>query len=433
MSSRTILRLQRELLDIGRSPENQLFVAYNDDNVKHIHALITGPLETPYSLGMFDFSIICGDDYPTGPPKVTAMTTSNGKVRFNPNIYATGKICLSLLGTWRGEAGEQWSSAHGILSVLISIQSLMSDKPYTNEPGFENPSPADQKYIDEYNKKIMHETLRVSVCDRLETYLGWKSNDVRVDNTSIARHYCTCRERSPFEDLCKRMFLLYYDNYISIVDDESAKVKDGNLFTRMRFEGGSNSMEGTFAYGSIRKRLESIYKGLLDEIESWKRDSIAHIKADTTTASNIRSQYDQIRNSKDHNGNISIELHEKNPFTWDITVFGLPATAHDGALYKAEMVFADSFPEVHPRVRFLSEVFHPNISRDGFPYYRTTRDDDIRSHLTAVAKLFTQDPDPQPAARLNMKAAQMYYGSKEEKRDYNRRVRRLAQKSVDDE
>ena len=43
-------------------------------------------------------------------------------------------MCLSILGTWRGDAGEQWSSAHGISSVLISIQSLLSDKPYHNEP-----------------------------------------------------------------------------------------------------------------------------------------------------------------------------------------------------------------------------------------------------------------------------------------------------------
>lgn len=31
-------------------------------------------------------------------------TTGHGKVRFNPNLYNCGKVCLSLLGTW----GDNW-------------------------------------------------------------------------------------------------------------------------------------------------------------------------------------------------------------------------------------------------------------------------------------------------------------------------------------
>ncbi len=36
--------------------------------------------------------------------------------------------------TWSGPA---WSPAQSLSSVLISIQSLMNEKPYHNEPGFE--------------------------------------------------------------------------------------------------------------------------------------------------------------------------------------------------------------------------------------------------------------------------------------------------------
>ena len=61
------------------------------------------------------------------------------------------KVCLSILGTW---AGPSWSPALSLSSLLISIQaffmnenyaltsfhlqSLMTDKPYHNEPGYEN-------------------------------------------------------------------------------------------------------------------------------------------------------------------------------------------------------------------------------------------------------------------------------------------------------
>jgi len=36
--------------------------------------------------------------------------------------------------TWSGPA---WSPALSLSSLLISIQSLMNEKPYHNEPGFE--------------------------------------------------------------------------------------------------------------------------------------------------------------------------------------------------------------------------------------------------------------------------------------------------------
>ena len=66
-------------------------------------AIIMGAVDTPYALGAFTFDMFMDQTYPSKPPKITLMTTGNGKVRFNPNLYANGKVCLSLLGTWRGQ------------------------------------------------------------------------------------------------------------------------------------------------------------------------------------------------------------------------------------------------------------------------------------------------------------------------------------------
>jgi len=41
--------------------------------------------------------------------QVLLRTTGNGTVRFNPNLYNCGKVCLSLLGTWSGGQGESWN------------------------------------------------------------------------------------------------------------------------------------------------------------------------------------------------------------------------------------------------------------------------------------------------------------------------------------
>lgn len=68
------------------------------DFLFQIHALITGPFDTPYEGGFYYFLIRCPPDYPIRPPRVKLMTTGGGQVRFNPNLYRNGKVCLSILG-----------------------------------------------------------------------------------------------------------------------------------------------------------------------------------------------------------------------------------------------------------------------------------------------------------------------------------------------
>lgn len=59
--------------------------------------------------------------------------------------------------TWRGERGEEWSSAQGLESILLSIQSLMSSNPYENEPGFEDANEAqDKKNQKDYVQKVLN-------------------------------------------------------------------------------------------------------------------------------------------------------------------------------------------------------------------------------------------------------------------------------------
>ena len=82
---------------------------------------------------------MCPSDYPNRAPKVNLATTGGGTVRFNPNLYNCGKVCLSLLGTWQGEQGEAWQpKTSTLLQVFISVQALiLVPDPFFNEPGYE--------------------------------------------------------------------------------------------------------------------------------------------------------------------------------------------------------------------------------------------------------------------------------------------------------
>jgi len=164
-SSFFMKRLKKDIENIYREPIPFVFVAPDDDDLTQIHAIICGPEGTPYEGGFFYFFIRVTADYPIKPPLVRLMTTGNGIVRFNPNLYANGKVCLSILGTW---PGPEWTAAQSISSMLVSIQSLMNDKPLFNEPGITMKSHGDE--FEQYNNYIRHEVLRVAALDNVEGF-----------------------------------------------------------------------------------------------------------------------------------------------------------------------------------------------------------------------------------------------------------------------
>ena len=117
---------------------NSIFIQSNPNHIDLMKTLIVGSEETPYANGMFLFDIYFDDNYPSTPPKMVLMTNGNNSIRFNPNLYSNGYICLSILGTWSGDSTEKWNGERStLLQILLSIQSLvMTEEVYFNEPGY---------------------------------------------------------------------------------------------------------------------------------------------------------------------------------------------------------------------------------------------------------------------------------------------------------
>nr|XP_057905876.1 ubiquitin-conjugating enzyme E2 Z [Doryrhamphus excisus] len=231
-SQPAILRIKRDIMSIYKEPPPGMFVVPDPQDMTKIHALITGPFDTPYEGGFFLFLFRCPPDYPIHPPRVKLITTGQNTVRFNPNFYRNGKVCLSILGTWTGPA---WSPAQSISSVLISIQSLMTEKPYHNEPGFEQERhPGDSK---NYNECIRHETMRVAVCDMLEGKVP-------------------CPEA--LWSVMEKSFLEYYDFYEGVCKD------------RLHLQGQNmkdpfGEKRGRFDYQRLLARLGAIHRRIRDK------------------------------------------------------------------------------------------------------------------------------------------------------------------------
>ena len=207
-------KIQRELAtyinSLPMNYESSVYVRYDPNNIRNIKALIVGPKDTPYENGCYIFDIFIPNNYPNAPPKVNLQTTGGGSVRFNPNLYNSGKVCLSLLGTWSGNGGEKWNAdTSTLLQVLVSIQSLiLVENPYFNEPGYERDMHTDRgkRMNFEYNDRRRLWNIMWAINDNLEK---------------------PCIE---FKDVIQNHFKLKKNDVINTVNNWYSETTDKNRF-----------------------------------------------------------------------------------------------------------------------------------------------------------------------------------------------------------
>ena len=157
ISKESIHRLLRDVKHIIQNPltDNGIYYKHDDEDMLKGYALIIGPEGTPYFGGNYFFEFKYPKDYPYSPPKVK-FCTNGDDVRFNPNLYKCGKVCISILNTW---TGDQWTSTQTISTVLLTLCSLFCENPFFNEPGVNNMHPD----INNYNKIIEYANLNIAL------------------------------------------------------------------------------------------------------------------------------------------------------------------------------------------------------------------------------------------------------------------------------
>ncbi|PLB51006.1 ubiquitin conjugating enzyme [Aspergillus steynii IBT 23096] len=437
MADQATLRITREIKQIQKDADLSLTVRFKDSDIRDVKALILGPPGTPYQFGFFEFKIKFGKEYPAKPPNVQALTTNGGRTRFNPNIYASGKVCLSILGTWQGNRGEEWSSAQGLESVLISIQSLMSNNPYENEPGFENKSSSSDKVsMISYNAKIRHETLRIAVIEPLELALSVQNGTAQDTLGSSDEADRLYDDDSPitFDDLRKRRFLWYFESYMQTIDEAIPVTPSQRKFEQMPFEGYKNGMEGHFNYPELKRRLVQVKDKVFEETFRWAAEGSQAKKQELGIAVNLQRQYEQIVEhfKSQKNFTIDLSLVDDNPFLWEFTYFGRPMTQMDGGIFKFKVYLSPRFPDEQPRVLAETPIFHIRVSPSGVLCYLPQRSDEMRFHIEAiVAAMEEESPPYDPRTTVNPEATKLFWGSADERKQYNRKLRRSVQQSIE--
>jgi ubiquitin-protein ligase len=159
MSVETRKRLLKDVVDIVKHPlaDQGIYYVHSEENMFVGYAMIIGPPDTPYADGFYLFKLNFPCNYPHSPPTLTFMTNDQANTRFNPNLYPSGKVCLSILNTWHG---ERWTSCQTIRSILISLIMVLNEHPLTNEPGYEIRS----NTSDMYSTVIAYKNIEAAIC-----------------------------------------------------------------------------------------------------------------------------------------------------------------------------------------------------------------------------------------------------------------------------
>jgi ubiquitin-protein ligase len=228
ISKETITRLLRDVRNIIKNPltDNGIYYIHDEEDMMKGYAMIIGPSDTPYFGGFYFFEFIYPSNYPHSPPIVKYLTNGGG-IRFNPNLYTNGKVCISILNTW---TGEQWTSCQTISTVLLTICTVLCKNPLLNEPGV-MPGHRD---LENYNKIIEYSNINIAICDVL----------LKSNNFQYGKIY------QLFYSYAVQCFLKNYDLLYSFCMQQKEKIKTQTITT------GFYSMRVIIDYDLLIEKLQ---------------------------------------------------------------------------------------------------------------------------------------------------------------------------------
>ena len=204
MGKDNIKRLQKDIIDIIRNPltDNGIYYSHDDTNMLKGYAVVFGPDDSIYRYGAYIFEFSFPTNYPYSPPKLNYMT-NDGVTRFHPNLYRNGKVCISILNTWKG---EQWTSCQTIRSILLMLVTLLHNKPLLNEPGIKETHSS----FKPYNKIITYKNLEIAILrnvtkknkynDIIQNILIYHQKHIQENKDKILEYISSLKNEKEFKD-----------------------------------------------------------------------------------------------------------------------------------------------------------------------------------------------------------------------------------------
>ncbi|KAG0225278.1 Ubiquitin-conjugating enzyme 13 [Actinomortierella wolfii] len=137
-------------------------------------------------------------------------------------------------------------------------------------------------------------------------------------------------------------------------------------------------------------------------------------------------------------------VDDSNVYEWEIMIMGPQDTLYEGGFYRALMTFPPDYPLMPPKLKFTTEMWHPNIYPDGevcisilhppgedkYGYEQASERwspvHTVETILVSVISMLSSPNDESPA---NVEAAKEW---REDYAKFKKKVQRLARRSAED-
>lgn len=147
-----------------------------------------------------------------------------------------------------------------------------------------------------------------------------------------------------------------------------------------------------------------------------------------STGARKRLMRDFRRIQQDATSGVSASPVPDDIMKWNAVIIGPDSTPFEDGTFKLVMQFDEQYPSKPPSVKFVSEMFHPNVYPSGelcvdilqnkwSPTYT------VSTLLTSIQSLLN---DPNTSSPANVEAANMY---REHRSQYTKKVRETVEKS----
>lgn len=227
-----VKRLASDIKNIIKDPldSHGIYYKHDDEDLLKGYAMIIGPEDTPYNYGYYLFEFNFPYDYPYKPP-VLNFCTNGDKIRMNPNLYRSGKVCISILNTWKG---DQWSSCQTIRTILLTLMTILNDKPLLNEPGFR----ITHRDFQPYSDIIYYKNIEIAI--------------IRIINAKEGEFVIS----KYFKDEIIKIFVKNYENILKVIKKKN--IYDKN--TTNYLSTGVYDMNIVVKYDELEEKVKDIYK-----------------------------------------------------------------------------------------------------------------------------------------------------------------------------
>lgn len=141
-----------------------------------------------------------------------------------------------------------------------------------------------------------------------------------------------------------------------------------------------------------------------------------------TVCRRIMKELNEMKTSSDINDNVIADLIETDIFHWYAIIMGPQDSPYDGGIFRLDINIPLNYPFSAPRIRFITKMYHPNISSEGTICLDILKNNwsptlTIKKVLLSISSLLT---DPNPDDPLDSGAARLY---KENIIEYNNKVK----------